>query len=98
MVGNAPGGQLTWNSGNGQDSLTLGDATNQGGELWNVHMQFGSGSDTFVLAGNGTVATPERLAGFVDMGGPRGANAFDPTGSLAAGTWLTVSPFTLKHV
>jgi hypothetical protein len=41
---------------------------------------------------------PERLTGTVDMGGPPGGNSFDPTGSLAAGTWITVSPFTLKNV
>ena len=78
--------------------MTFGDATNQGPERWNVHMQFGTGSDTLTLAGNGTVASPEQLTGVVNMGGPSGGNAFDPTGSLAAGTWITVAPFTRQNV
>jgi hypothetical protein len=97
-IGNAPGGVLNWTSGNGNDSVTLGDATNAAGETWNVHMQFGTGNDTLTLAGNGTVAAPEALTGFIDMGGPPGGNSFDPTGSLAAGTWVIVSPFTLQNV
>jgi hypothetical protein len=97
-VGNAPGGQLLWTSGNGNDSVTFGDATNAAGETWNVNMRFGTGNDTLTLAGNGTVASPEALTGFIDMGGPPGGNSFDPTGSLAAGTWVIVSPFTLQNV
>ncbi len=96
-IGSAPGGTLFWKSGNGNDSVTLGDATNVP-SVWNVHMQFGTGSDTLTLAGNGTVATPNGLTGFVDMGGPPGGNSFDPTGSLAAGTWVTIAPFTLQNV
>jgi hypothetical protein len=96
-IGNAPGGLLRWNSGDGNDSVTFGDATNAPG-LWNVHMQFGTGNDTLTLAGNGTVATPNKLTGFLDMGGPPGVNSFDPTGSLAAGTWIIVSPFTRQNV
>ncbi|HZY85828.1 MAG TPA: hypothetical protein VFE78_13420 [Gemmataceae bacterium] len=97
-VGNAPGGQLRWTSGNGNDSVTFGDASNTPGGTWNVSMRFGTGNDTLTLAGNGTVATPNALTGFIDMGGPPGGNSFDPTGSLAAGTWVTVSPFTLQNV
>jgi hypothetical protein len=97
-IGNAPGGKLNWISGNGNDSVTFGDATNSAGEFWNVNMQFGTGNDTLTLAGNGTVASPEQLGGFIDMGGPPGGNSFDPTGSLAAGTWVIVSPFTLQNV
>jgi hypothetical protein len=96
-IGNAPGGVLNWSSGNGNDSVTLGDATNVPG-TWNVSMRFGTGNDTLTLAGNGTVATPNSLTGFVDLGGPPGGNAFDPTGSLAAGTWVIVPPFTLQNV
>jgi hypothetical protein len=92
-IGNAPGGLLTWNSGNGNDSVTFGDATNTPGE-WNVHMQFGTGSDTVTLAGNGTVATPNQLTGVIDTGGPPGVDSFDPTGSLAAGTWVIIPPFS----
>jgi hypothetical protein len=97
-IGNAPAGTLNWTSGNGNDSVTLGDATNSAGEVWNVNMRFGTGSDTLTLAGNGTVASPEGLTGFIDMGGPPAGNQFDPTGSLAAGTWVTISPFTLQNV
>jgi hypothetical protein len=97
-VGNAPGGGLHWTSGNGNDSVTFGDATNAAGEFWNVNMRFGTGNDTLTLAGNGTVASPEQLSGFIDMGGPPGGNSFDPTGSLAAGTWVIVPPFTLQNV
>jgi hypothetical protein len=97
-IGNAPGGQLRWTSGNGNDSVTFGDATNSAGETWNVSMRFGTGNDTLTLAGNGTVASPEGLTGFIDMGGPPGGNSFDPTGSLAAGTWVVISPFTLQNV
>jgi hypothetical protein len=97
-IGNAPGGRLFWSSGNGNDSVTFGDGTNSAGETWNVQMQFGTGSDTLTLAGNGTVATPEFLTGFIDMGGPPGGNSFDPTGSLVAGTWVIVEPFTLQNV
>jgi hypothetical protein len=96
-IGNAPAGLLSWNSGNGNDSVTFGDATNVPG-AWNVNMRFGTGNDTVTLAGNGTVATPNTLSGLIDMGGPPGGNSFDPTGSLAAGTWVTVSPFTLQNV
>jgi hypothetical protein len=97
-IGNAPGGTLFWTSGNGNDSVTFGDGTNSAGETWTVNMRFGTGNDTLTLAGNGTVASPENLTGFIDMGGPPGGNSFDPTGSLAAGTWQTVSPFTLQNV
>jgi hypothetical protein len=97
-IGNAPGGILFWTSGSGNDSVTFGDATNAAGETWNVQMRFGSGNDTLTLAGNGTVASPEALTGFIDMGGPPGGNAFDPTGSLAAGTRVIVQPFTLQNV
>jgi hypothetical protein len=96
-IGNAPGGVLNWSSGNGNDSVTFGNATNVPG-AWNVHMRFGTGNDTLTLAGNGTVASPNALTGFIDMGGPPGGNSFDPTGSLAAGTWVIVSPFTLQNV
>jgi hypothetical protein len=61
-------------------------------------MTFGTGSDTLTLAGNGTLLTPNYLTGFVDMGGPPGGNSFDPTGSLAAGTWVVEQPFTLQNV
>jgi hypothetical protein len=97
-IGNAPGSQLLWSSGNGNDSVTFGDASNAAGETWNVNMRFGTGNDTLTLAGNGTVASPEGLTGFIDMGGPPGGNSFDPTGSLAAGTWVIVQPFTLQNV
>ena len=97
-IGNAPGGLLSWHSGSGNDTVTLGDATNAAGETWIVQMRFGSGHDTLTLAGNGTVATPEALTGLIDMGGPLGGNTFDPTGSRAAGTWVTVQPFTLLHI
>jgi hypothetical protein len=97
-IGNAPGGQLLWTSGNGNDSVTFGDASNAAGETWNVNMTFGTGNDTLTLAGNGTVGTPEFLTGFIDMGGPPGGNSFDPTGSVAAGTWAIVQPFTLQNV
>jgi hypothetical protein len=96
-IGSAPGGQLTWNSGNGNDSVTFGDASNQPGH-WNVDMQFGNGNDTLILAGNGTVASPNGLTGFIDLGGPAGGNSFDPTGSLGAGTWIIISPFTIQNV
>jgi hypothetical protein len=97
-IGNAPSGRLFWNSGNGNDSVTFGDATNAAGEIWNVQMQFGTGSDTLTLAGNGTMASPEVLTGFIDLGGPPGGNSFDPTGSLVAGTWVIAGPFTLQNV
>jgi hypothetical protein len=97
-IGNAPGSTLFWNSGNGNDSVTFGDATNSAGETWTVNMRFGTGNDTLTLAGNGTVASPEGLTGFIDMGGPPGGNQFDPTGSLAAGTWVTIQPFTIQNV
>ncbi len=96
-IGNAPSGMLNWHSGSGNDSVTFGDATNAP-STWNVFMQFGTGNDTLTLAGNGTVATPNALTGFVDMGGPPGGNSFDPTGSTAAGTWIIVQPFTLQNV
>jgi hypothetical protein len=91
-----PGGGLTWLSGNGNDSVTFG-ATGANGEFFNVNMRFGTGNDTLTLAG-GTVATPNSLSGFIDMGGPPAGNSFDPTGQLAAMTWVTVSPFTLQNV
>jgi hypothetical protein len=96
-IGSNPGGTLFWNSGNGNDSVTFGDATNVPG-TWNVNMRFGTGNDTLTLAGTGTVATPNALTGFIDFGGPPGGNSFDPTGSLAAGTWVTVQPFTIQNV
>jgi hypothetical protein len=96
--GNAPSGMFNWRSGNGNDSVTFGDATNVAGAAWNVSMQFGTGNDTLTLAGNGTVAAPELLSGFIDMGGPPGGNQFDPTGSTAAGTWKIISPFTVQNV
>jgi hypothetical protein len=95
-VANAPGGLFSWTSGNGNDNVTLG-AAGTNGQAFNVHMQFGTGNDTLALAG-GTVATPNSITGFVDMGGPPGGNAFDPTGSLVAGTWVIVGPFTLQNV
>jgi len=93
-IGNAPGGVLHWTSGNGNDSVTLGDGTTMAGEVWNVHMQFGTGNDTLALAGPAT----QTLTGFIDMGGPPGGNSFDPTGQTGAGTWVIVSPFTLQNV
>jgi hypothetical protein len=96
-IGNAPGGTLYWTSGNGNDSVTLGDGTTAAGEFWNVHMQFGTGSDTLALSGPGTLAS-EFLTGFIDMGGPPAGNSFDPTGQLALGNWVIVSPFTLQNV
>lgn len=96
-IGSAPGGMLNWTSGSGNDSVTFGDATNTP-STWNVNMRFGTGNDTLTLAGNGTVATPNFLTGFIDMGGPPGGNSFDPTGSLLAGTWVIVQPFTLQNV
>jgi hypothetical protein len=95
-VVNAPGGTLFWNSGNGNDSVTLG-AAGTNGQAFTVQMQFGTGNDTLTLAG-GTVAAPNSLSGFIDMGGPPGGNSFDPTGSLAAGNWVVVQPFTLQNV
>jgi hypothetical protein len=92
--GTAPGGVLNWTSGNGADSVTLGSATSPTGQVWNVHMQFGTGSDTLTLAGPAT----QFLTGFIDMGGPPGGNSFDPTGQLAAGTWVVIQPFTLQNV
>jgi hypothetical protein len=96
-IGNAPGGLLSWRSGNGNDSVTFGDFSNSAGGNWNVQMHFGSGNDTLVLAGNGTVATPNALSGFIDMGGAPGVNSFDPTGARGAGTWIIIQPFTLLH-
>src|SRR5207245_8133889 len=97
-IDHAPAGVLYWTSGNGNDSVMLGGATNAPGETWNVNMRFGTGSDTLTLAGNGTVANPEKMTGFIDMGGPPAGNSFDPTNSLGAGTWVIVSPFTLQNV
>jgi hypothetical protein len=96
-IGSAPGGLVSWASGNGNDSVTFGDATNRPG-TWNVYMLFHPGNDTITLAGNGTVATPNSLTGFISMGGPPGGNSFDPTGSLAAGTWQIVQPFKYQNV
>ena len=95
-IGNAPGGLLNWRSGNANDAVTLGDAANVP-SVWNVNMHFGTLSDTITLAGNGTVATPNALTGFIDMGGPTGGNVFDSTNSLGAGTWVVFSPFTLQN-
>ena len=95
-VGNAPGGLFSWTSGNGNDNVTLG-AAGTNGQAFNVHMQFGTGNDTLTLAG-GTVVAPNTITGFVDMGGPPGGNAFDPTGQLATGTWVVLPPFTLQNV
>jgi hypothetical protein len=96
-IGSAPSGMLFWNSGNGNDSVTFGDATQTAGQVWNVFMQFGTGNDTLTLAGNGTPLAPNGLTGFIDMGGPPAGNQFDPTGSLAAGTWVTIPPFTIQN-
>jgi hypothetical protein len=96
-IGSAPEGTLFWTSGNGNDSVTFGDTTNAP-SIWNVQMRFGTGNDTLTLAGKGTVATPNGLTGFIDMGGPPAGNSFDPTGSLVTGTWIIVSPFSLQNV
>jgi hypothetical protein len=97
-LGHAPAGILSWFSGNGNDLLTLGDGSTAAGEVWNVFMRFGTGNDTLTLGPGGTLASPEALTGFIDMGGPPGGNSFDPTGSLAAGTWITLPPFVLQNV
>jgi hypothetical protein len=97
-IGNAPAGILSWSSGNGNDSVTLGDGTTAPGEVWNVFMRLGTGNDTLTLGPGGTLANPEKLTGFIDMGGPPGGNSFDPTGQLGLGTWITLPPFTLQNV
>jgi hypothetical protein len=88
--------RLFWQSGSGNDSVTLG-ATGTNGQSWNVQMTFGTGNDTLTLAG-GTAVQPNSLSGIIGMAGPPGGNSFAPTGSLAAGTWIIVPPFTIKNV
>ncbi len=95
-VANAPGGVLFWTSGNGNSSLMLGNSPyTTGPETWNVNARFGTGNDTFALSG--AVPATQYLTGFVDMGGPPGANSFDPAMALGV-NWQVLGPFTLQNV
>lgn len=94
-ITNAPLGKLTWISGNGSDSVQLGEAATPTapGQVWNVYVRFGTGSDTLTLGGDPVLSNPEYITGFVDMGGPPGGNTF------TQGTnWIVLSPFTLQNV
>ena len=96
IVANAPGGVLSWTSGNGNSSLMLGNSPfTTGPETWNVNARFGTGNDNFALSG--AVAPTQLLTGFVDMGGPAGANTFDPAHALGV-NWQVLGPFTLQNV
>ncbi len=79
----APGGQLRWAGGDGNDVLTL--APPAAGTAWNVNVLFGSGADSFTLAGAGGF-----VSGSVNGGG--GSNVF----TQGAG-WTIVSPWTLRN-
>jgi hypothetical protein len=46
----APGGTLSWNSGAGTSSLTLGSATTQPNSFWKVNAHFGVGTNSLTLA------------------------------------------------
>jgi hypothetical protein len=81
-VSSAPGGPLRWAGGNGNDSLTLAPAA--AGTGWNVNVLFGSGDDSFTLAGAGGF-----ISGSVDGGG---TNVF----TQGAG-WAIVPPWTLQN-
>jgi hypothetical protein len=85
-VGPAPGGQLLWTSGNGNDSLTLGDANTLAGSTWNVRLTFGTGNDTLTLS-DAALAT-QFISGFVDLGGPPRRQHLQPGRQLDHGPAL----------
>jgi hypothetical protein len=93
-IGVAPGGKLNWQSGNGNDSVTLADETSPDNQVWNVNMRFGTGNDTLAL---GAGPLNQQLTGFIDMGGPPGGNSFDPTNQLGV-NWSILQPFALQNV
>ena len=66
-----PGGQLTWNSGNGNDTLTL--AYSAAFNLYTVNVRFGNFDDVFATTGTG------RLTGTIDGGGRLFGNLFEPS-------------------
>jgi hypothetical protein len=86
-VTNAPGGLLSWTSGNGSDSLTFAPTTDN--QTWNVQIQFGNGDDTFTLGGTGL---NESVTGRVDGGGRLTANVFNP-----GANWTLTPTFTLSN-
>ncbi len=70
---NAPAGQLIWTSGNGNNSLTLGDAATTTSQAWDIMVGFGNGNDTLALGttGAGTIQT---LNGLVSDSGAQTTN------------------------
>jgi hypothetical protein len=86
-VTNAPVGQFSWNSGNGNDSLTLAPTT--AGQSWNVKIKFGDGDDTFTLGGTGA---GQSITGRVDGGGHVTANVF-----TQGSNWTPGSPFRVVN-
>jgi hypothetical protein len=86
-IDNAPGGQLTWNSGNGNDSVTFAPPTDN--QVWNVFFRFGTGDDTFTLAG---IGMNELLTGLVDGGGSINGNVFNQ-----GANWTLLPTFTLRN-
>jgi hypothetical protein len=74
-ITNAPGGTLIWNSGTGNNLLTLGTMNTPASETWAVKIQFGAGDDTLTLSTD--PAFTQFITGTADGGGHIAGNVFN---------------------
>jgi hypothetical protein len=76
VIGTAPDGKLTWNSGAGDSNLTLGSDLTHANTFWRVNAHFGDGSNDFILDPN--APQHQYLSG--RLSGENGADLFTNDG------------------